>query len=73
MLMKPEVKYRLIEKFIQTEDESLLMQIEAILTQATELTDEHKKILDERLSAHLLDRLAGNSWEHVKSKIEKRL
>lgn len=71
--MKPEVKYRLIEKLIQTEDDRLLSQIKAILTQATALTDEHKKILDERLSAHALDRFAGNSWEQVKNQIEKRL
>jgi hypothetical protein len=71
--MKPEVKYRLIEKLIQTEDDGLLMQIEAILTKATELADEHKKVLDERLTAHSLDRLAGNSWENVKSEIKKRL
>ena len=69
--MKPEVKYQLIEKLIHTEDDSLLMQIQAIL--ATELTDEHKKILDERLAAHSLDPLAGNSWEQVKSQIKKRL
>jgi len=71
--MKPEVKYRLIEKLIQTEDESLLVQIEAILTQATELSDEHKKVLDERLIAHSFDRLAGNSWEEVKAQIKKGL
>lgn len=61
--MKPEVKYRLIEKLIQTEDDSLLLQIEAILTQVTDFTDEHKKVLDERLLAHSLDPLAGNSWK----------
>ena len=49
------------------------LEIETILTQATQLTDEHKKILDERLSAHSLDRLAGNSWEQVKNQVKKRL
>jgi putative addiction module component (TIGR02574 family) len=71
--MKPEVKYRIIEKLIQTEDDGLLMQIEAILLQATALTNEHKKVLDERLAAHSADRLAGNSWEQVKNQIKKRL
>jgi len=71
--MEPEVKYRLIKKRIQTEDEGLLMQIEAILTKGAELTDEHKTVLDERLIAHSLDRFAGNSWNDVKSQIKKRL
>lgn len=69
--MKPEVKYQLIERLIQTEDDSLLLQIQAIL--ATDLSDEHKKTLDERLMAHSLDPLAGNSWEQVKNQIKKRL
>lgn len=71
--MNTEVKYRIIEKLIQTEDDSLLIQIEAILSQATELSDEHKKVLDERLTAHTSDRLSGNSWEQVKNNIKKRL
>lgn len=71
--MKPEVKYRLIEKLIQTEDDEILKQVEAILEKATVLTDEHKKILDERLAAHKANPTAGASWEKAKGSIKNQL
>jgi putative addiction module component (TIGR02574 family) len=67
--MTPEVKYRLIERLIQTEDDDLLKQVEAILVQGTELSEEHKQILDERLLAHSLNPSAGSSWEQVKKRL----
>lgn len=50
--MKPEHKYKLIEKIIQTEYENILNEVESILERPAEIIDEHKKILDERLAEH---------------------
>ena len=71
--MTPEVKYRIIEMLIQTHDDDLLKQVEAILVHGTQLSEEHKQILDERLLAHSLNPSAGNSWEQVKAQVKKKL
>ena len=71
--MRPEIKYRLIEKLIQTEDEEILSQVEAILEKTGELSDEHKKILDERLASHKANPLEGRSWNEVKEDVKKQL
>lgn len=38
-----------------------------------ELSDKHKKILDERISAHKANPSLGSSWEEVKARIKSRL
>lgn len=70
--MKPEVKYKLIEKLIQTEDDAILNQVQEIL-EGTELSDVHKRILDKRLEAHKARPESGESWAKVKESIKKKL
>ena len=38
-----------------------------------ELSEAHKKILDERLAEHQKSPQSGSSWKDVKSRIEKQL
>ncbi len=38
---------------------------------ATELSDEHRRILDERLSEHLANPEEGESWASVKAELWK--
>ena len=38
-----------------------------------ELSDKHKKILDERITAHKTNPSSGSSWEEVKAPIKSRL
>jgi putative addiction module component (TIGR02574 family) len=70
--MKPEIKYRLIEKLIQTEDEELLNQVKEIL-ESTELTEEQKKELDRRMEKHRKGEGKLYTWQEVKDRIRKQL
>ena len=44
----------------------------AIKTEAIELTEEEKKIIDERLEAYYRDPDLASSWEEVYNRIEKK-
>ena len=37
------------------------------------LTEDHKRVLDERLDDHMASPQSGATWEEVKSRIESRL
>lgn len=71
--MRPEIKYKLIEKLINTEDEAILSQILEILELGSELSEAHKGILDERLSSHKGSPEEGSSWEDVKQRVKSKL
>jgi putative addiction module component (TIGR02574 family) len=68
--MKPEIKYRLIEKLIQTEDEELLKQVEEIL-ESTDLSEEQKIELDRRMEKYRRGETKLYSWSDVKDHIRK--
>jgi len=72
--MNLETKYRIIEKLIQTEDDEILNQVEAILEHSQfELSDAHKLLLDQRVADHKSNPQSGKSWEEVMSAIRRDL
>ena len=67
-----------LHEFINKADERLLNLIYAMVQADMKeedypLSDAHKKILDERLTAHTSDPSAGSSWEEVKSRVRSRI
>jgi putative addiction module component (TIGR02574 family) len=47
--------------------------MQADMEEGYELSEAHKKILDERLAEHQKSPQSGSSWKDVKSRIEKQL
>jgi putative addiction module component (TIGR02574 family) len=47
--------------------------MQADMEEGYELSEAHKKILDERLAEHQKSPQSGSSWQDVKSRIEKQL
>lgn len=67
-----------IHQYIDRADDRILQliygMIQADLSEGGyELSDEHKKVLDERLSAHKSNPTSGSSWEKTKAKISRQL
>ncbi|MBW8050989.1 MAG: hypothetical protein FVQ77_11760 [Cytophagales bacterium] len=66
-----------LHQTIDQGDERLVKMIYAMVREYNneefELSDEHKKILDERLASHKADPRSGSSWGEVKARIEKQL
>lgn len=65
--MKPEVKYRLIEKFIQTEDEAILSQIQEILENADNLKGETPREASEDIFSSTDEDLVNRAKTSLKS------
>ena len=65
-------KLNIIERITQTESEVILEQVDALLNREP-LSQEHQKILDERLAAYQADPASGSSWQDAKKRIEKSL
>ena len=65
--MKPEVKNRLIEKLVHTEDEALLGQIEEILEGSSSISDELKEELDRRMEKYQKGESRLYTWEEVEA------
>ena len=67
-----------LHQYINKADDRLLNLIYA-LVQADlqeseyELTNDHKKIIDDRLVAHQSSPESGSSWEEARSRIKKHL
>jgi putative addiction module component (TIGR02574 family) len=60
-------KYAIIEKVIQTNDEDLLNELNAILEQEEIiLTDSQKEELDKRVARHKSGESKSFTWEEVK-------
>ena len=60
-------KYTIIEKIIQTHNEKLLNEVQAILEQEEIfLTDKQKEELDRRTARHKSGESKSYSWEEVK-------
>lgn len=69
--MKPEVKYRLIEKLIQTKDDAILSQVEEILDASNTLDDDLKQELDRRMAKYEQGKSKLYSWEEVKERARR--
>ena len=67
-----------LHQFINRADERILRLIHGMMKADTEeensyaLTDAHKQILDERITAHEASPGEGGSWESVKDRIKKK-
>lgn len=69
-----ELRDKLIE-FINTTDESHLKKIASFIgsdIDAIIISDEHKKILTERLESHKQNPNTGKNWDTVKSELSTR-
>ena len=65
-----------LHEYIEAADENLLKAIYEILREAEnrdefEISDEHKRILDERLKAYYANPNDVLTWEEVKAKYKK--
>jgi putative addiction module component (TIGR02574 family) len=69
--MNPEVKYRLIERLIQIEDDELLNQVQEILD-GSDLSEEEKLELDKRVAKYQRGESKLYTLEEVKERIQKR-
>jgi hypothetical protein len=70
--MKPEIKYRLIEKLIQTEDEAILSQVQEILEDSSSISVNLEQELDKRMEKYLRGESKLYTWEEVKDHIRNR-
>jgi hypothetical protein len=70
--MKPEIKYRLIEKLIQTEDEAILSQVQEILENSSSISVDLEHELDKRMEKYLRGENKLYTWEEVKDHIRNR-
>lgn len=66
----------LISEYVSTADERLLKIVKAVMESYHEdeltLTEEHKKILDQRLADHKANPKSGRSWKEVKSDLQAK-
>ena len=66
-----------LQKILKLSIQERILWVETILesiaaeTAPSELTEEHKKILDEELIAYKKNPSAGSSWKNVKTRILK--
>ncbi len=66
-----------LHKLINTADDRLLNLMYDVMKDETReedflLTDEHKKILDQRLADHKANPSEGSSWSEVKARIQQK-
>ena len=69
--MNPEVKYRLIEKLIQTEDDELLNHVQEIL-ESSELSEQEKQELDKRMQKYQRGESKLYTLDELKERIRNR-
>ena len=67
-----------LHDFINKADDRILNLIYAMVQadmkeESDQLSDVHKKLLDERLKAHKSNSSSGSSWQEVKSRINNQL
>ncbi len=68
----------LLHEYINKADERLINLMYAMVQADMkeddyELSDTHKKILDERIAAHKANSSSGSSWDEVKTRIRSQL
>ena len=69
---------KLLHEYINKADERLINLMYAMVQADMkeddyELSDTHKKILDERIDAHKANPSSGSSWDEVKTRIRSQL
>lgn len=73
--MDASIKYEIIEKIVQTQDEEILQEIKALLEsrQSTDVIPEHHRlILDQRLGEDNISGEAGEDWKIVLARIQPK-
>ena len=68
----------LLHEYINKADERFINLMYALVQadmseEDYELSESHKKILDERLAAHESNPSSGSNWEEVKGRIKRQL
>jgi len=67
--MDAALKYSLIEKLVQTEDDHLLNQVKELLESHYEYSYEHQQLVNESLEEYRRNPQNTSSWEEVKGRI----
>ncbi|MGK0412381.1 MAG: hypothetical protein ACJA1B_000573 [Polaribacter sp.] len=71
--MTSEEKRKTLAKWILETDENVLNEVEAIYNvSANNISEEHKKILDQRLENHLKNPDNGRNWNEIKADLSKK-
>jgi hypothetical protein len=73
--MDPSIKYEIIEKIVQTQDEEILQKIKSLLEgrQSTDgIPEYHRPILDQRLAEDNISEEAGEDWKIVLARIQPK-
>lgn len=71
--MTSEEKRKTLAKWILETDENVLNEVEAIYNVSTNnISEEHKKILDQRLENHLKNPDNGRNWTEIKADLSKK-
>lgn len=79
MKMPQNIKEELYKIIAKVEDTRILEAVYTILERELEketdldLSEEHKRILDERIASHKANPTTGDDWETVKERIRKKL
>ena len=71
--MNTEEKRKALAKWILETDENSLNEVEAVYNVSTSsISEEHKKILDQRLESHLKNPNKGRNWSDIKKDLSKK-
>jgi hypothetical protein len=73
--MDASIKYEIIEKIVQTQDELVLQEIKALLESrqsADAIPGHHRPILDQRLAEDNISEEAGEDWKVVLKRIQPK-
>ena len=70
--MNTEEKRKTLSKWILETDENVLNEVESIYkitSQNSEISDEHKNILDKRLKDHRENPTSGRNWNEIEAEL----
>jgi hypothetical protein len=73
--MDASIKYEIIEKIVQTQDELILQEIKALLDSrqsADAIPEHHRLTLDQRLTEDDISGDAGSDWKTVLERIQPK-
>ena len=71
--MESSIKYSIIEKLVQADDEELLNRIKTLIESPCEYSEEHKQLLSESLEEYKINPEKTESWDTVKNAITEKL
>ena len=69
-----DLRERILE-YVKIADENHLKQMDDLINENrsdSEISDEHKQILDERLEQHKANPKSGRSWGEIKSELSSK-